>query len=164
MELNLNQEQIKCTSRVGEPLVCRVVVTETKVIPAGHEAMVAGAVYRSEGLAGPMIVEPVEGGGELAQRGLVLARALIEAPTEVVPVRVLNPCKEKRVLRAGTTVGRVLPVKVENRQTSRVEEDGRDLPAHLNDLFQRSKVNLGAAHHTEVLRCLAEFQDVFLVN
>ena len=47
-------------------MVCRL-VTETTVLPAGHEQMVAGAVNKSEGLTGPMIVEAVEGGGELAR-------------------------------------------------------------------------------------------------
>ena len=39
-------------------------------------------------LDGPVLVEPIEGGGQLGERGLVLARTLVNVPTEVVPVRV----------------------------------------------------------------------------
>ena len=50
---------------------------------------------------------------ELGERGLVLARTLVNVPTEVVPVRVLNANKEERVIRAGTTTATVTPIKVE---------------------------------------------------
>ena len=63
MELNLNGERIKCQSGAGETFVGRVVVTETTVIPAWYEAMVAGAVRQPEGLTGPMMLEPISGGG-----------------------------------------------------------------------------------------------------
>ena len=46
---------------------------------SGHEAVVPGAIRRlCEVVPGPVLIEPVEGGGELAQRGLILARSLVE--------------------------------------------------------------------------------------
>ena len=69
----------------------RVVATETAVIPAGHEGIVRGAITNScEELTGPFI----EGGGELAQWGLVLGRSVVEVPTEVVHVSLFTRSKE----------------------------------------------------------------------
>ena len=63
----------------------------------------------------PAIIEPVEGGGELAQRGLVLARSLVGPQAEVVPFRILNPPSgEMRVIRKGTTVGTIAAVEVDS--------------------------------------------------
>ena len=66
----LNGESIQCTDGGGEPFVGRVLVAETTEIRGGHEAVVPGVVAtKSQELAGPAIVEPLEGGGELATRG-----------------------------------------------------------------------------------------------
>ena len=114
LELCVNGERIKCTESAGEPFVGRVVVTETTKIPPGHETIVAGAIVgQCEGMTGPAIIEPIECGGRLGERGLVMAKSLIDVPTKVVPVRVLNPNREKRVLRVGTLAATVAPVKVE---------------------------------------------------
>ena len=102
----LKGEKIRCTGSAGEPFVGRVVVAKTTVVPSGHEAVVPGMVARrSTGLSGPAIVEPVEGGGDLAQKGLMLARSLVETESEIIPLPVFNPDRETRVAREGMTVG-----------------------------------------------------------
>ena len=63
---------------------------------------------------GSVIIDPIEGGGRLGEQGLVLAKALIDVPVEVVPIRVLNTSKDKRLLRAGTTTTTVTPVELES--------------------------------------------------
>ena len=128
LELCVNGERIKCTGSRGEPFVGRVVVAETIEIPPGHEVIVAGSIAgQCEGLAGPLIVEPVESGGRLGEKGLIMAKSLIEVPSEVVPIRVLNPNKEKRVLHVGTMAATVSPVEVETPPSR--EEDQRQ-PGH----------------------------------
>ena len=67
---------------------------------------------------GPAIVEPLQGGGELAKKGMVLARSLIESGNDTVPLRVFNPGKEKRVARRGTTVGLIFPVEEDSIEDS----------------------------------------------
>lgn len=164
LQLRLNGEQIQCTTSSGEPFVGRVVVTETKVIPSGHEAVVPGAIRRlCEVVPGPVLIEPVEGGGELAQRGLILARSLVESDQEVLPLRVLNPNREKRVVRQGTTIGIVSQVEIDQGQStpSGGREADQELPEHLQDLFERSVKFLREEDHHMVERCLSDYQDVF---
>lgn len=119
-------------------------------------------VGQCEELDGPVLVEPIEGGGQLGERGLVFARTLVNVPTEVVPVRVLNANKEERVIRAGTTATTVTPIKVE---AELYKDEGRQssegLPSHLLGLYERSKENLGPSDHIRLKECLVEFQDVF---
>ena len=163
-EWRVNGERIRCTSSAGEPFVGRVVVAESTVIPPGHEAVVPGTVARKqEELAGPALIEPIEGGGDLAHKGLVLARSLVEAANKVVPLRVFNPGKEKRVARRGTTVGTISTLDQGAIQEETVQSRGavQGLPEHLHDLYKRSAVNLDREHHCELEKCLEDFQDVF---
>ena len=165
LELRLNGERVRCTSSAGEPFVGRVVVTETTEIASGHEALVPGSIVNTGEI--PLrsaIIEPVEGGGELAQRGLVLARSLVKPQGEVLPLRILNPSDDARVVRKGTTVGTVEAVEVESVvPLSQVGagEVNDNLPKHLYDLYERSKVNLSEDYHDEVKSCLSDYQDVF---
>ena len=163
-ELRLNGERIKCTTSAGEPFVGRVVVLETTVIPPGHEALVPGIIARrSEQLAGPAIIEPVEGGGDLAQKGLVLARSLVDTEAEVMPLRIFNPGKEIKVARKGITVGVISQVESDSVQdNSCISVDAMpDFPVHLHDLYERGTANIEAKYHSEVRKCLTDFQDVF---
>ena len=140
VELNINGERIKCTGSAGESFVCRVVVAKTTVIPAGHEITVAGTIVNQrKGSSGPAIVEPVEYGGRIGEKGLVLARTLVSIPSEVVPIRVLNPNREKRVLRAGTAAAMVTPIEGEVPVPNRGRPPYSSvLPGHLVDLYERS--------------------------
>ena len=134
LQLKMNGERIRCTNGAGEPFIGRVVVTETKVIPSGHEAVVPGVIRRlCEVVPGPVLVEPVEGGGELGQGGLILARTLVECDQEVLPLRVLNPNREKRVVRQGSTIGMASQVEVDQSQNicGGGVDVGRKLPGHL---------------------------------
>ena len=163
MELNINGERIKCTGSDGESFVGRVVVTETTVIPPGHEVIAAGTIVSQyKGPSGPAIIEPVEYGGRLGEKGLILARTLVTIPSEVVPIRILNPNKEKRVVRAGTTAAMVTPIEREVPVVDeRRSQSSSVLPRHLVDLYGRSKENLNPSDHEELRKCLIEFEDVF---
>mgnify|MGYP000034807019 CR=1 FL=1 len=165
LELRLNGERMKCTSGAGEPFIGRVMVAETTEIPAGHEAVVPGTVPSiTEALGQPALIEPVEGGGELAQRGLLLARSLVKPQAETLALRILNPNEESRVVRRGTTVGTIATVDVDSVVVPGMShgcEVNGELPVYLHDLYERSKANLSEEFHEEVKACLVEFQDVF---
>ena len=110
------------------------------------------------------IIEPLEGGGELAERGLLLARSLVQTRAQVLPLRILNPNREKRVVQKGTAVGTIATVVADSIFTLSHKSEGKvegDLPGHLHDLFDRSKANLSEDYHAQVKSCLLEFQDVF---
>ncbi|XP_038053996.1 uncharacterized protein LOC119726413 [Patiria miniata] len=159
----LNGERIRCTNGAGEPFVGRVVVSRTTVIPSGHEAVVPGIIARKGAdLVGPAMVEPMEGGGDLAKKGLVLARSLVETEAEVIPLRVFNPGREKRVAREGTTAGTISQVEVGSihGELDVVANAGEELPKHLQDLFERGTAKVEATYHEDVRKCLVDFQDV----
>ena len=104
------------------------------MIPSGHDAVVQGVSPRlCEVVPGPALVEPVEGGGEMAQGGLILARTLVEFDQEVLPLRVLNPNREKRVVRQGSTIRMASQVEVDQSQNTcgGGVDVGRKPPGHL---------------------------------
>ena len=149
-EWRINGERVQCTSSAGVPFIGRIVIAETTIIPSGHEAVVPGIIARREGeFAGPAIVEPLEGGGDLAQRGLVLARSLVESGNQIVPLRLFNPGKEKRVAKKGTTVGLISivdPEQIEDK-ASESSEVKQSLPTHLLDLYERSTDKVKGKFH-----------------
>ena len=162
-EWRLNGERIKCLNGAGEPFIGRVVVSQTTVIPPGHEAVVPGKIARKGAdLLGPALVEPVEGGGDLAKKGLMLARSLVETEDDVVPLRVFNPGKEKRVAREGTTAGVISQVEANSvhEELDRVASTDEVLPPYLQDLYEKGTANVEAEYHEDVRKCLIDFQDV----
>ena len=161
LTLNINGEHIPCTSKAGRHFTARVVVAETITIPPGHEAIVQGCITkRNQDIQGPALVEGVEGGGELGEKGLVLGRVLVRAEEEVIPVRILNPGDQKLILKEGTTVGMMTPVSLDENNTPQ-NKARKDLPNHLIELYQNSTQNIHPKFHNEIKQCLADFQDVF---
>ena len=90
LELVLHGEHIKCTSRLGTSLCARIVVARTTVIPPGHEAVIPGRMDKSFDSYHVGVIEPVEGGGVVADKGLIIARSLVNMDGETLPLRVLN--------------------------------------------------------------------------
>ena len=161
---SLNGEDIQCTSSVGEPFVDRVVVLENTVIPAGYEAVVPGTIVKRSNLfVGPALVEPLESGGELAKKGLVLARSLVEAGNDIVPLRVFNPGKEQRVARKGTTVGVICQVEHDliEGNPGLIADPPLAVPGFLSDLYERGTASVDSKYHEKVKKCLCDFRDVF---
>ncbi|XP_038066758.1 uncharacterized protein LOC119736820 [Patiria miniata] len=166
-ELLLHGEHIRCTTRWGTTLHARVVVAETTVIPPGHEALVQGRVTRDFESGDLGIIEPIEGGGELAQKGLILARTLVDPKEGVLALRLLNPGSRECMVRSGgTTAGRLTPVVERDVLQAHAFEPGDEnkdvhVPGHLEDLWKRSVENLDPCYHYAVARLLTDFADVF---
>ena len=162
LTLNINGEHIPCTSKVGRHFNARVVVAQTTTIPPGHEAIVQGCITkRNQDMQGPALIEGVEGGGELGEKGLVLGRVLVRAEEEVIPVRILNPGDQKLVLKEGTTVGMMTPVSLEDNNNTPQDKAMKELPDYLMDLYQNSIRNVHPRFHADIRQCLADYQDVF---
>ena len=94
------------------------------------------------------MVEPIMGGGDLAKKGLVLARSLIEMENEVVPLRMFNPGRETRVAQRGTTVGVASAVGIGyiDDCVGVSSDPNLQLPIHLEDLYERGRSNVEARY------------------
>ena len=161
LALVINGEEIVCTSHIGNPFIARVEVAESRKVPAGHEAIIPGRITkRNQDMTGPALIEPIQGGGELASKGLVLGRTLVDAGNEVVPIRVLNPGETDFELPEGMMVGMVMTAEVYDMSDDQTQ-DNQELPSHLHDLYQRSTANLDSQYHEQVKQCLMDFADVF---
>ena len=137
MVLNLNGDRLNCTNAYGISFVGRVVATKNVTVPPGHEAIICGRITnrQQEEMPGSAIVEPMDGGGELASTGLVLGRTLVNAKENIISVRVLNPGHKELTVTEGTTVGLILAAQVEENEVNTNSEPRKDLPEHLHDLF-----------------------------
>ena len=164
MELNLDGEKIKCRDDQGTSFCARVIVEETTRVPAGHEVLVLGSVKCQGILSGDAILEPVDG-GELAQKGIMVARVLVDASEDNFPVRIFNPGQQDCVVRQGTMAGYITPVSEidieDNQDPSMKDMNQAPLPDHLVDLYERSKLGVQRTHHEQIAKLLCNFQDVF---
>ncbi|XP_071505956.1 uncharacterized protein [Diadema antillarum] len=158
--LQIYGEEIQCTTQRGETFVARVKVASTTTIPAGHEAIVPGRIIdKGLSMAGTAVIEPLENGGEVASKGVIIGRTLVDAGKDVIPVRVFNPGDSTCEVQEGLTVGMITSADV---QTQGCDSD--ELPPHVQDLYERSIENLDPQYHQQVKMCLVENADVFSKN
>ena len=154
---------VDCVKENGESLICRVSSAETTTIPAGHEAIIMGTIdkkFKSNKIG---IVEAEDAKYQLAKKGLIVARTLVETG-ELVPVRVFNPSASNKVIRKNTRLGTLSVVdkeEIENQPTYSCERY-REVPEHLKDLLARSTKDLPENYHENVVELLTEFQDIFV--
>ncbi|XP_022097592.1 uncharacterized protein LOC110983035, partial [Acanthaster planci] len=109
-ELTLSGEKMKCTDQRGGGLCAQVVVGETTRVPAGHEALVPALVMGEQLSSKFGLIEPSDR-SEVADKGMIVARVLVNSEEEVLPVRVFNPGKRECVVKEGTMVGFLTPVE-----------------------------------------------------
>ena len=115
--LHIQGEEIPCSTQRGEPFVARIKVACTTSIPPGHEAIIPGEIVdKSENMVGTAVVEPLENGGEMASKGVIIGRTLVDAEKEVIPVRVFNSGELPCDVQAGTTVGTITSAELESRK------------------------------------------------
>ena len=165
-ELVLHGEHIRCTTRYGTVIQTRVLVRDTTTIPPGHEAIIQGTVMRDEWTVGLGMLEPVPGGGELEQKGLILARSVVKAREGVLPLRVLNIGTKECTVHRGTMAGHLSLVEAEDivEATDVTSGGGHTdvhVPEHLQDLWKSSVESAGPEYHYAIARMLVDFADVF---
>ena len=164
LELKLNGERIRCTDTQGSGLCARVVVSETTIVPAGHEVLVPGYVTGGKTSAGLGVIEPVER-SEIADKGMVVAQVLVRASGDALPIRVFNPGKRECVVKKGTLAGLLTPVSegdVEEVLPETPTSDDRvEVPEHLADLFARSQDGVDPIYRNNIARLLCKYQDIF---
>ncbi|XP_041484593.1 uncharacterized protein LOC121431153 [Lytechinus variegatus] len=161
MELSLNGENIKLMNNQGRKLCRRVTVEKTTRVSPGQEVLVRGRVKETQGVG---IIEPSDS-CEVGQKGILVARVLADVNQNLVPLRLFNPGKEDAVIKEGTMAGYFTPVnenEIDNMPSKcTVGTGGGIVPDHLQDLFERSKLDVDESHHEMIANLLIKNQDVF---
>ena len=171
LKLQIDGEQIPCRDDEDLLFCARVVISQTTTIPANQEVVVPVKITRPTNIHGLAIIEPT-GRESISEKGLVIARTLVETGQVIMPTRIINLSCEEQVIKEGTVTGIISPIRndadiifpIEIRELHHdVNRDSYNtaIPEHLKDLYTRSTGNLGEGFHTQVEEMLIEFQDVF---
>ena len=162
-QLSTKWGTVNCQKEDGESLFCRIQAAETTTIPAGHEAIIMGttAFHLKPNQLG--LLEAGNDLEQLAKKGIIVARTLINTGEDTVPIRVFNPSSSNKVIQKNTRLGTLTIIDEEEIEASPryTKENFKGVPEHLQDLFSRSKQEVPNQYHQDIVELLAEFQDIF---
>ncbi|XP_072016489.1 uncharacterized protein [Amphiura filiformis] len=136
-------------------------------IPAEHEMVVPACLAGNRRGSMMCLVEPIDQGIE--DDDLMVARAVVDASSETIPVRIMNLGSEEKVLKAGKVVARLLQIEEEDveveceQSVRRCEELGAEveLPEHLTELYERCATDLEPEGKRQIFELLVKYQDIF---
>lgn len=128
-------------------------MTDHVVVPPGTEIIVPGRPMGHISKS-PNVLEPTQHFVE--KQGLLIARSLVDPAKGVVPLRVLNlqnePCKiYKNTIAATCEPVNELDIQVQEMSNetdchkvcmSKSQNSPKELPPHIQDLYNRSATNL----------------------
>ena len=110
------------------------------------------------------VIEPIEK-SEIADKGMVVARVLVKANEETLPVRVFNPGNWECEVKRGTMTGSLTPVSEADVYHELLQppsaETEKQVPGQLTDLFKRSKNGVDYRYHSRIAQLLCDYQDIF---
>jgi predicted aspartyl protease len=140
------------------PIGCyRVVAAEKVEIPARSEMIIEGKVSPAINDDGIYITETSK--RMLTSSKGIVARSLVKIK-ETVPLRLMNITDEVQVIYPGTNVAKRSPVqKVENVKIS--SHQSRELPSHLQELYQRTVDGMDDTQAKEVAKLLRKYSHIF---
>ena len=104
MELRTEWGIIPCLDSEGESFCRRIVAGKEYSIPPGHEIVLADRVTGKKVALCEGLVESPVNPTESWKKGPIVARSVVKADEDVLPVRVFNPTKEQRIIKAGTAI------------------------------------------------------------
>ena len=158
-----------CGNRIDfqvSPSCLRVAVDETTLVPPKSEAVIRAKII---GPNTPIlgILEPTT--RLMESNNLMLARTLVDTGAGLIPLRVLNPSDEPRMLYRNTVAATCEQVnlvattgdKKVSAVTGRSTNQQAPVPEHLMDLFERSSKDLSQNQQLDLAELLSEFADVF---
>ena len=168
--MKLNGETIRCfaNSHEAQPKCCRIALSKHVEIPPGSDMIV-------EDYAHGIIDKDSTGLLEvylkfLQNKGLSVAKALVNPVSGTVPVRIANPYNQSRILHKDTVVANYEPLEpelllsVSSAKTfaSDAEKPLQDnLAEHLEGLFQRSYEHITPDQQSHLNRLLVKYQNTF---
>ena len=153
------------------PSVCRVALKCDELIPANHEQLVSARVIRRGSEARYNIVEPSSLFRD--RTGIMLGRSLVDISSGSLVIRLCNPSDEDIELKGGMTLGVCEPivecipgpspeVTVNNVGIGDQANARGGLPPKLQDMLDRSSVNLTPDQVARLKHVLLQYCDVFV--
>ena len=144
--------------------VCQVKVANNITISPGEELIVPGKLVQRCKQSSCGIVEASE--NFVANHSILVGRSLVNPSNRLVPVRMMNLGSEPKTLYQDTVVGTFHPVvDIDTEPTSQTEESCNqvklNLPAYLEELYERSSQHLSKSEQQKLKIFLIEFQNVF---
>lgn len=140
---------------------CRVSMSETMVIPPGHEVVFEGLLEGhwdvSDCSPGLIEAEP----SLLENTGLLVASAVVEVGGPSVTLMVANVTDDPIEVGKGTTVGRLQPAVLVPEEAARPPTNGM-VPGHLQGMIADAAPALTDTQLTVLTELIARNQDVFV--
>ena len=137
----------------------RIVVRQTVAVPAMSEVIIPGL-----GRNGWATIETMEN----SKCNLLVAKTLVDVTVKELLVRVMNLTNNYISLKRGTEITLCGPVtcvssvkQQSSEEPSKSVQSREKLPAHLVELYHRSKSCIGQEHEVQLIELLTDFQDVF---
>ena len=112
--LYIDDKKVQCRSVGLKPVCCRVVITETTSIPAGHEMIVQGKLIRRQGTFTGVIENTQK---FVEKHNVLIGRSIVENHNDLIPLRIMNPNNNVKVIHENTTAALLHPVKYINDDT-----------------------------------------------
>ena len=169
--LTMEGHEMRYREEIEGSRTCRIKVAETTTVPAGHEMIVHGRVIQR---GSSMLYGTVEASSLFpVKHGLFLGRALVQCSPYGIPIRVMNPTEEPRMLIKGTVIGLLHPILgvqtsplPQNKLMSNSDRMAENchVPSHLEDLYMRSSVQLAEEEKQRLGILLRTYSDVFSVG
>nr|XP_006822064.1 PREDICTED: uncharacterized protein LOC100379030 [Saccoglossus kowalevskii] len=167
LQLKFLDEIVPCYDWKARTLCARVVLRKAVDIPPGSEMLVRCDANRKipgsrQGMVIPTDKNPI------AERGIMVARALVSDCNGVIPVRLLNVTPHPIHVKQGTAVGMLEPlsegegvVTAERDKENEVPLKEKQLPEYLHDIWRRSTTELDDGEAEKVAALLMKYADVF---
>jgi len=157
--LSLRGQSIKlsCSGSIG---CYRVVVAERTEVPARAEIIVQGTI-QSKGLGKETLclIEPEQ--KMYLEDGPIVAKTLVRGEQQI-PLRVMNLSNETQTVHPGTHIATASQVtEVEPVALNVKRPCSRNVPAHLQDLYERTAEGLDPKQRKDVASLLKKYADVF---
>lgn len=174
--LDVQGDKIPCFRYSNDVFTCcRIAVSDHAVVPPGTEIIVPGRPMGHISKS-PNVLEPTQHFVE--KQGLLIARSLVDPAKGVVPLRVLNlpnePCKiYKNTIAATCEPVNELDIQVQEMSNetdchkvcmSKSQNSPKELPPHIQDLYNRSATNLHERECFSLKNLLIQYQDIFFKN
>ena len=165
--IKVKGDTIPCFTHKSDTNCCRISVSETVEIPPESEMIIKGQTigpveYNSVGI--------VESSDKFVEKtGLLVAKAVVQQNSNIVPLRVANFSTEPKLVHKNTVAAIFETANVETTNSvRRVEAVASSyegvVPDHLIDLFNKSSEKLDESQKEQLKQFLIEFQDVFSKN